>query len=156
MIFQLQHDKYSKVELHTCSEYAWKIGLRIRYLDQLSKYTKNPGEEASGGEKPIWGNVITRYGVINISVCSVDLCGLMDTYQRCDLESALPSEDRPHQPLHRTLMEIMMGSSIDGVQLWQVVISSESGSWKGNYPNGKGCTNHQDNATSWDCSWQQS
>ena len=43
----------------------------------------------------------------------------------------------------------MMGSKIDGVRLWQVVISSESGSWKGYYPNGKGCANHQGKAKSW-------
>ena len=43
----------------------------------------------------------------------------------------------------------MRGSKIDRVRLWQVVISSESESWEGYYPNGKGCANHQGKAKSW-------
>ena len=43
----------------------------------------------------------------------------------------------------------MMGSKIDEVGLWQVVISSESGSWEEYYPNSKGCANHQSKAKYW-------
>ena len=149
MMFQLEYDAADEIELHNCCEYARKMGLLKRYLGQFANYVKNPGEDASDGEKSTWGTMIARHGSINLSVGSVGLRGLVDADQRCELELVPLEEGRTRQPIHRTVREIMMGSKIDGVRLWQVVISSESGSWEGYYPNGKGCANHQGKAKSW-------
>ena len=149
MMFQLEYDACNEVELHNCCEYDRKMGLWKRYLGQFANYVKNSEENASDGEKSTWGTMIARHGSINLGVGSVGLRGLVDTDQRCELELVPLSKGKPRQPIQITVREIMMGSKIDGVRLWQVVISSESGSWKGYYPNGKGCANHQSKAKSW-------
>ena len=74
---------------------------------------------------------------------------MVDADQRCELELVPLHKGGACRPIQRTVREIMMGSKIDGIRLWQVVISSESGSWEGYYPNGKGCANHQGKAKSW-------
>ena len=117
MMFQLECDAINEVELHNCCEYARKMGLWKQYLGQFANYVKNPGEDASNGEKSTWGTMIARHGSINLSVGSVGLHGLVDVNQCYELELVPLSEGNQRQPIQRTVREIMIGSKIDGVRL---------------------------------------
>ena len=47
------------------------------------------------------------------------------------------------------MREITIEANINGMCLWQVVLSSESGSWKGSHSKRKGCANQQGRVKSW-------
>ena len=103
-----------------------------RYLGQFSNYVKNTVEDASNG-----------------GVGSMGIRDLVDVDQYCELELVPLSEGRPRQQIQRIVRGVMMVSKIDGLWLWQIVISPKSGSWEGNYPNRKGCAHHQGKAKFW-------
>ena len=80
---------------------------------------------------------------------SVGLSGLVDADVSVLIEF-LPDEDgnvRP--PIRRTVKEVMLGSKINSIRLFQSIMTTESGSWEAYYPNGIGCSNHQTTARSW-------
>ena len=62
----------------------------------------------------------------------------------------LPDENGDVRPsIRRTVKEVMLGSKINSIRLFQSIMTTESGSWEAYYPNEIGCSNHQTPARSW-------
>ena len=80
---------------------------------------------------------------------SVGLSGLVDADVSVLIEF-LPDETGEVRPaIRRTVKEVMLGSKINSIRLFQSIMTTESGSWEAYYPNGIGCSNHQTTARSW-------
>ena len=76
----------------------------------------------------------------------VGLSGLVDADVSVLIEF-LPDENGDVRPsIRRTVKEVMLGSKINGIRLFQCIMTTESGSWEAYYRNGIGCSNHQTTA----------
>ena len=55
-------------------------------------------------------------------------------------------EEGKHKVIKRSVREIMMGTKHEGMRLWQTIMKTETGTFKGYFPQGKKCEQHKKRA----------
>ena len=105
-------------------------------------------EEMDIASREEFGIAIARHGLINLCMDRVGLHGLLYDDKKYELD-IVDAYGNVKWKINRTVREVMMGSKVGGVRLWQVIMRAEKGGWEGYYPNGTDCTENKTLAQGW-------
>jgi hypothetical protein len=79
----------------------------------------------------------------------VALRSLVSSDKPVELIWLLDGNGDPQENVVTTVREIMIKHKVAHFPLWQEIFQNNNGSWRGFYPNGKGCERHKGNTTKW-------
>ncbi len=124
----------------------WFQGL----FGEAAFYFKNPGLEASAGERTILAGVLTRHIAMVWSTSQIILKGLIHPDRQFPLQRYW--EDEPNEleiDVTRLVREILMEAIVKHSKVWTLIAQLSDGQWVGYFRHGIGNDLHKKYAHEW-------
>jgi hypothetical protein len=128
-MYHLEYEPFHQNELLTRALYGHRMGLFKKYFGE-NCWVRELQEEMDIASREEFGIAIARHGSINLCMGRVGLHGLLDTDKKYELD-IVDAYGNVERKINRTVREVMMGSKVGGIRLWQVIMRAEKGGWEG-------------------------
>ncbi len=86
---------------------------------------------------------------LQICINHVPLRGLVDPDKAVELVWMEDEDGDIQEAVKLTVHQVLFSHKVNHLPLWQSILQTDDGSWRGYYSNGKGCHNHKEVATTW-------
>ena len=148
MPFHLEYQAMHGESLEHILAYMYRTKRFQGLFGEAAFYHRNPGVEATAGERDILAGVLMRHIAMVRSSQRIILKGLtkpdrLHTIQRLDDEGEVDME------ITRSVREIMMEKKIQGTKVWIVLGMLTDGRWAGYFRYGIGNDPHRAHAVEW-------
>ena len=153
MPFHLEYVSTDEDHLDQILAYMYRAKRFQGIFGEAAFYYKNPGPEASAGERSILAGILMRHIAMVRSIGRVHIRGLMHPDRIFPITKY--DDEEPMEVdfgVSRLVQEIMMEKKIHGSKVWILLAQTTDGRWAGYYRFGIGNEDHKSLAMDWSAS----
>ena len=153
MPFHLEYVSTDEDHLDQILAYMYRAKRFQGIFGEAAFYYKNPGPEASAGERNVLAGILMRHIAMVRSIGRVYIKGITHPDRAFPLTRY--DEEEPTEVdfgVSRSVREIMMEKKIHGSKIWILLAQTTDGRWAGYYRFGIGNEDHKNSALEWSAS----